>query len=222
MTWYKYRLQKKQVSTDAGVTWTDVTPYETRRGSRLGAYNTYEECMNMQFRWIPTDFEYCDIAVDATMKASFGYYSDFYIPEDVRDLSGCMLTHEVIVKDGSLGDNAIYQNEVSEMKEGFIDVEVNEGIRDIKTLAFSDYSALTSVTLSSTVSRIETWAFQNCPNLVRFIVNAETPPVLGEEIFRNSPNVIIYVPDECLRQYKTASGWQYYEDKIKPISEITV
>ena len=44
--YYKYRLQKKQVSTDSGVTWIDVSPLETRKGSVVGTYNTYSECIS--------------------------------------------------------------------------------------------------------------------------------------------------------------------------------
>lgn len=42
--YYKYRLQKKQVSTNNGQTWTDVSPLETRKGSVVGTYDTYSEC----------------------------------------------------------------------------------------------------------------------------------------------------------------------------------
>ena len=44
--YYKYRLQKKQVSTDNGQTWTDVSPLETRKGDVIGTYGTYSECMS--------------------------------------------------------------------------------------------------------------------------------------------------------------------------------
>lgn len=40
----KYRIQKKQVSTDNGSTWTDVSPLETRLGESAGTYNTLSEC----------------------------------------------------------------------------------------------------------------------------------------------------------------------------------
>ena len=42
----KYRLQKKQVSTDNGQTWSDVSPLETRLGDIVGTYNTLSECEN--------------------------------------------------------------------------------------------------------------------------------------------------------------------------------
>lgn len=44
--YYKYKLQKKQVSTNNGQTWTDVSPLETRKGSAIGTYDTYSDCMS--------------------------------------------------------------------------------------------------------------------------------------------------------------------------------
>lgn len=44
--YYRYRLQKKQQSTDNGSTWTDVSPLETRKGSVVGTYDTYSDCMS--------------------------------------------------------------------------------------------------------------------------------------------------------------------------------
>lgn len=40
----KYKLQKKQVSHDGGVTWVDVVPLEQRIGESAGTYSTLEEC----------------------------------------------------------------------------------------------------------------------------------------------------------------------------------
>ena len=40
----KYKLQKKQVSHDGGVTWVDVVPLEERVGESAGTYSTLEEC----------------------------------------------------------------------------------------------------------------------------------------------------------------------------------
>lgn len=44
MGFSKYVIQKKQVSTDRGVTWVDVEPSETQHGQLLGTYRTLLEC----------------------------------------------------------------------------------------------------------------------------------------------------------------------------------
>lgn len=44
MSFSKYSIEKKQVSTDRGVTWQDATPAETREGAFVGTYRTLAEC----------------------------------------------------------------------------------------------------------------------------------------------------------------------------------
>lgn len=44
MAYNKYYLQKKQVSYDNGLSWEDVTPYETRQGEYIATYDTLAEC----------------------------------------------------------------------------------------------------------------------------------------------------------------------------------
>lgn len=44
MGFSRYAIEKKQVSTDRGVTWEDVTPSETREGALVGTYRTLIEC----------------------------------------------------------------------------------------------------------------------------------------------------------------------------------
>lgn len=44
MGFSRYAIEKKQVSTDRGVTWEDVTPSETQRGALVGTFRTLIEC----------------------------------------------------------------------------------------------------------------------------------------------------------------------------------
>lgn len=61
--WNKYQQQKKQVTTDGGITWIDVIPYEYRKGTLIESNSpdcTPEnpDC-EIQYRWVdvPTDEE---------------------------------------------------------------------------------------------------------------------------------------------------------------------
>lgn len=55
----KYKLEKKQVSTDRGVTWVDVVGEDNRRaGSKVGSYETFEDCHAI-YRWTPIDEYVC-------------------------------------------------------------------------------------------------------------------------------------------------------------------
>ena len=48
----KYKLEKKQVSTDNGQTWSDVVPSETRQGDYIASYETLSECQNYSGQYL--------------------------------------------------------------------------------------------------------------------------------------------------------------------------
>ena len=47
MSFSRYSIEKKQVSTDRGVHWEDVTPGETRKGNLVGVARTLLECEDL-------------------------------------------------------------------------------------------------------------------------------------------------------------------------------
>lgn len=77
------------------------------------------------------------------------------------------------------------------------------------------------------VTNIGSNGFRNfASNVVTYIVcKSTTPPHLDNNVFLNSRNVIVYVPDESVNTYKTEwaqySGSNYGVAGIKPISEKT-
>ena len=58
---------------------------------------------------------------------------------------------------------------------------------------------------------------------ITIICRASTPPTLGGTIFgatiSNAALEGIYVPDDSVEAYKTATNWSAYADRIKPLSE---
>ena len=62
-------------------------------------------------------------------------------------------------------------------------------------------------------------------NDITFIIRAITPPELADRLISTqwvrAKIGVIYVPDESLEAYKTATNWSYYADIIKPLSEYT-
>ena len=75
------------------------------------------------------------------------------------------------------------------------------------------------------VEKIETWAFWNCTALECVkILNTETVCVLADkDAFQGTlieaGNGYIYVPDELIEQYRTATNWSAFANQIKPLSE---
>ena len=56
MSFSRYSIEKKQVSTDRGVHWEDVTPGETRKGNLVGIARTLTECEDMACELNKTEY----------------------------------------------------------------------------------------------------------------------------------------------------------------------
>lgn len=75
------------------------------------------------------------------------------------------------------------------------------------------------------VEKIEAWAFYNCTALECVkILNTETVCALANKnafsrTLIEAGNGYIYVPDELIEQYRTATNWSVYANQIKPLSE---
>lgn len=55
-----------------------------------------------------------------------------------------------------------------------------------------------------------------------YIFESTTPPTFGNGVFNNfNTSAKIYVPDNSVNSYKTASGWLNYASYIYPISDLT-
>lgn len=98
-------------------------------------------------------------------------------------------------------------------------VIIEEGCEKIGQYVFNYCGALTYVSIPSTITEINHYAFYRIGNSADILIKATTPPTLGSSAFVAGNN--IYVPDASLRQYQTATGWKtYYNNgQIKRISE---
>ena len=90
-------------------------------------------------------------------------------------------------------------------------LEYNGLFRNCKKLEF--------VRLPSTITQIGISTFYNCTALQTIIVEATTPPTLCGYALKDTNNCTIYVPDESVDAYKTATNWVNYASIIKPLSE---
>ncbi len=100
-------------------------------------------------------------------------------------------------------------------------IVIPEKVTKIGVLAFGD-SGLKSITIPKNVVEIEKNAFLGCTSLESVIFKSETPPTLGENVFKGTtvagvtPNlsVVLTVPEGCVFKYKEAAGWNEYADLI--------
>jgi hypothetical protein len=86
--------------------------------------------------------------------------------------------------------------------------------------AFNGCTELKKVYLEA-ITTIGGYAFHNCNALEAIVINNVTPPSLVAAALNVSNNCPIYVPDEAVDTYKSASTWSGFASRIKPLSEYT-
>ena len=94
----------------------------------------------------------------------------------------------------------------------------------IESNAFANCTSLTTIDLPECTS-IGNTAFAGCTNLTTIILSNNQVVTLGNiNAFNNSPIVYgtgyVYVPDNLVNSYKTATNWSTYANQIKPLSEL--
>lgn len=91
---------------------------------------------------------------------------------------------------------------------------------DIDDGHFAKCENLELVVLPESLTTLGHNVFRNCINLKTVILYPTTPPSLTTTCFINThSDFLIYVPDESVEAYKSASGWSAYANRIKGISE---
>lgn len=74
--------------------------------------------------------------------------------------------------------------------------------------------------LPAGVTEISYNAFAGCSALMDIVSNSLVPPVLDASAFNYGNNTFkIYVPDESVAAYKTATNWSSYASRIYPVSQ---
>lgn len=127
--------------------------------------------------------------------------------------------------------------------------EIPEGVTTLGSQAFANCSSLTSIKLPSTLSSIGSYMFVTASNLKtvsslsedlkniynyafqrsglsKLILHSKTVTTLGTGAFEGtsiaSGSGKIYVPDNLVESFQTATNWSTYASKIKPLSELEV
>ncbi len=101
-------------------------------------------------------------------------------------------------------------------------------VKKLNTYEFQGCSALTTVTIPATVTKILNWTFTECTSLKEIIMEGTTPPsTIYNNSFATSALAVspvtyvdaIYVPDSAVATYKTTGNWAtYYSSYIFAIS----
>ncbi len=96
----------------------------------------------------------------------------------------------------------------------FTEISMPENVTVINTKAFEGCTALTSVVIPPSVTEIGEHIFYGCTNLQTVLCRPQTPPtLLGTDGFTNC-HASLQICVSALGQYKYATNWSNYEDKL--------
>lgn len=85
---------------------------------------------------------------------------------------------------------------------------------------FAQCKNLSFARMPSTLTTIGRFTFYNCSSLKTLIMESITPPTMSDTrtLAGTHADFAIYVPDESVEAYKTASNWSTYASRIYPMS----
>ena len=101
-------------------------------------------------------------------------------------------------------------------------IVIPSGVKSIGANAFANCRSLTNITIPSSVTSIGNYAFAYCYPLTTFVFErtAGITTIGGANTFIGiNSSTKIYVPDDLVATYKSASNWSTYRNYIYPISE---
>lgn len=142
-----------------------------------------------------------------------------YIPLGITSLRSAFMGFRSIVNSPEIPSGVTSLNSTFQGCSSLITApEIPSGVTNMD-FTFSNCSSLVnSTTIPSGVTRIG-YTFQYCSSLKELTFLMITPPTYTTTLKGCSSLETIYVPDESVDAYKTATGWSEFASKFKPLSE---
>lgn len=104
--------------------------------------------------------------------------------------------------------------------------EIPKGITNLNGGVFRGCTSITEMTCLGGIGQISAYVFNGCTNLEKLVIsNNTTVPTLQNTNALTGTKVAsgtgyIYVPDDLVESFKTATNWSTYADQIKGVSEL--
>ena len=145
------------------------------------------------------------------------------IPNSVPSISYNAIAYCYSVTSLSIPNSVTYiENYAFQCCYSLKSVYIPNSVINIGDNAFYNCVSLPSLSIPNSVIGISYAAFYNCYQLLEYKFYATTPPTLAHtNVFSNINSICkIYVPDDSLTAYRTATNWVTYANYIYPLSDI--
>ena len=227
-----YQILQRQYSDDSGATWSNVDPAEYQTGSLIEEDSTEcEQRIYVDYRlqqgqntllrngngqvtaaWV--NYQPITTGNIITYEASgtgtyYGAFATVNKTAPSYALSGLSSVTDIYIGEAYMSIGYYFASDCSRLS--YLDLG---RVQNIFIGAFQNCTSLLEVTLPSTLQSIDDEAFMGCSSLTDIIVNGDSPPMLGERVFYNSPLQHIYVTEECYFNIIHADGWRQYSSII--------
>lgn len=124
--------------------------------------------------------------------------------------SGCFLLEDIDMPNVKTIGNYGISTCVS-----LLNIDLPEGVTELGNNVFNECSGIVNITLPSTIETIGTNFCYYCKALKSVHIKATTPPTVGSSLFSGvTDDLMIYVPEESLSDYQTATNWSAYASKM--------
>ena len=161
------------------------------------------------------------ISISGSAFASCKSLTSITIPNSVTSIGeytfeGCSSLKSISIPNSV----TVIEDRLFQSCRGLTSVTIPDSVTSIGFWAFYSCTSLASITIPDSVTDIEDQAFEYCSALKSVMMDSIVPPSLGSNVFRYANSKLnIYVPNESVDAYKTATNWSSHASKIKPISE---
>lgn len=104
--------------------------------------------------------------------------------------------------------------------------ELHDTLQTISDGAFQGCISITEMTINHTAPKFYSNCFKNCTNLTKLVIPNITaaPYIANSNILQGTPiesgTGYIYVPDNLVDSFKSATNWSAYAEQIRPISSL--
>ena len=182
--------------------------------------NTFEHCHSLNSVILPSTiksidqgaFEYCYSLTNINLPNNITSIGN-YAFENCYSLKNITLPNNIV----TIGDQIFYYC------YSLTNINLPNNTTRIGYHAFAYCSSLTSITIPESVKSIDGTAFSGCHNLKQVIINADIVVTIQSDSFStNAYNTKFYVPDNLVEDYKVATNWVNFADRIYPLSSLGV